>query len=139
MVYGVWLIGVSGCSEVGPARVEVEGRVVLDGIPIDGAMIVFAPVGEGVSAAGMIVGGRYAIASEMGPSLGEYWVRINPVEPELGASVLAGESHPVSAKRVPDIYQREGALRVRFTEPLKQQFDVELSSKGNIVWRSGGG
>lgn len=73
-----WVAVACGClASVGCSRVTVEGRVTLDGQPVDGGSISFLPEAAGRRPAwATIRQGRYAIAGKAGLAAGRHRVEI---------------------------------------------------------------
>ena len=94
-------VGVAGCSR-GPARPEVqfvEGVVMLDGAPVEGATVGFVPAGAGLGAFGRTLSdGRFSLTSARGgtPSAGalaaDYFVTVQKVEGDAPPTDAAGSA-----------------------------------------------
>ena len=67
----------AGCGRSGPAVQYVEGIVTLDGTPVGGAIVTFAPSGAGLGAAGTT------------DALGAY--RLNALSARAGAGTMPGD------------------------------------------------
>jgi len=70
------LLVLPGCS----GRAAVQGSVTLNGAPVDGGVIVFAPAKGGSSqptVSADIVGGKYSLPAGKGPTPGSYRVSIS--------------------------------------------------------------
>lgn len=74
---GGLIAGIAGCGRSGPAVQYVEGIVTLDGTPVGGAIVTFAPSGAGLGAAGTT------------NALGVY--RLNALSARAGAGTMAGD------------------------------------------------
>ena len=74
---GGLIAGIAGCGRSGPAVQYVEGIVTLDGAPVGGAIVTFAPSGAGLGAAGTT------------DALGVY--RLNALSARAGAGTVAGD------------------------------------------------
>src|SRR4051812_5184212 len=72
------LLLLTGCGDSG--RASVEGKVTLDGQPVDGGRIMFIPLGNEdnrrVFANAMIVEGKFELGPDNGPNLGRNKVEI---------------------------------------------------------------
>jgi hypothetical protein len=80
-VCGLMVLIVSvGCGGgySGPARGAVQGRVMIDGAPVEEGVIAFIPAAgtSGPSAGGVVLAGNYSIPEEKGPVVGTYRVEI---------------------------------------------------------------
>ena len=75
-----------GAGTSRPPTAAVQGRVTLDGKPVDQALITFIPTGtaNGPNAVGLIELGEYALEPENGPVIGSMRVEIReaPAEDE---------------------------------------------------------
>lgn len=125
------LIASNGCG--GERRGHVEGRVSLDGVPIDGGEIRFLP-NIGLPACADIIQGQYVIPAARGPSLGPVRVEVRWTR-KTGKKVLAlppappGSLIEETAQAVPARFNRESELQVEI-KPGKNSFDFALDSRG---------
>ncbi len=119
-----------GCGDSGIRRYAAKGRVTLDGQPVNNATLILTPKGEGLAAAAVIRDGLFELPAEVGPSAGEFGVRINPHEVEI-EEVAANARPPKSnaRPRIPKMYQREGMLNAKITGEPDQSLVFELASK----------
>jgi len=104
--------------------------VTLDGQPVNNATLIMTPKGEGWAAAAVIRDGLFEFPADVGPSAGEFGVRINPNEVEI--EEVAESAYPPKANsrpRIPKIYQRDGVLNAKITGEPNQSLVFELSSK----------
>lgn len=84
--------GLAGCGPRGPVVAFVEGEVILDGQPVDGATVSFAPTdGAGLPAIGKTDGtGRFNLTSTRGGTpnagavVGRYAVTVSKIGYDLG-------------------------------------------------------
>ena len=104
------LLTISGCGP-GDGRLAVSGAVVLDGNPLDGALISFRPSGDtqGPSSGGSIQQGRYEISAANGLLPGTYDVTIVAMK-ETGRII-----NDPQKGQVPELVQ------VRFQQPPGQR------------------
>jgi hypothetical protein len=117
-----------GCADKSPQRMAVSGTVSLDTKPVGNATIVFTPIGHGLAAAAVIENGNFAMTEENGPTIGEFHVRINPMEAEIeqvNPTELSGANR---RPLVPKIYQREGKLRATISAEPNQKLEFKLLS-----------
>ncbi len=94
----VLLCLLSGCGS-GPALYQVSGIVTVDGEPVEGLMVAFAPVTEGMSGAGRTDAmGKYTITCSQGRGLpaGEYNVAIKEATAVVNSG-SASESQAVES------------------------------------------
>lgn len=98
----ILLIAQSGCSESGPPLGVVSGTVTLDGAPLAGAAIVFAPKAQAVDAGSSSgktgMDGKYTLefgSSRKGAYLGDHSVIVehkNHFQTDLTATVKEGKN-----------------------------------------------
>ena len=120
------LAGCGGNSELA----SVTGTVTLDGKPLEGAQVVFAPTSSGATAYGRTdAKGRYEMMfsdSEKGAWLGENIVRISTEDVGTGDSAAKKEV-------VPAVYNLRSNLRAS-VEKKANTFDFALeSNSGKVV------
>ena len=109
----------SGCGE--PAPVSIEGRVKLDGRPLDEAAIQFVPEAAGRRTTGCVVeNGAYRLPAENGLLPGDYRVDVLDLPP------LAHSSEP--RRPFPHRYSKNSPLAVSIEPGGPRQFDFELRS-----------
>ena len=119
------LLLAAGCG--GASRGAVNGKVTLDGKPVDGGMISFIPetAEQGKPAWTDIVAGEYSLDVSRGPAVGPNRVEIrwlrktgrkSPYDPHLDEMREA----------VPDRYNSDSELRVEVKSGANQ-FDFKLS------------
>lgn len=125
----------TGCSSSSVTLVTVEGRVTLDGEPLEAAIVRFIPVvtEDGISvrpSSGKTdADGRYVLAystTQSGIRPGTYQVQITTYVPPVP------EVAPVVPERVPDVYNGASTLTAEVTEK-KSTFDFELTSDAGKV------
>ena len=117
-----------GCTDTSPQRIAVGGTVTLDSNPIGNSTIILTPIGPGLAAAAVIDNGRFAMTEENGPTIGDFHVRINPMEAEI-EDVKPAELPRVNRRPlVPKIYQRDGKLRTTISADPNQQLEFRLLS-----------
>lgn len=117
-----------GCSDKSPQRIAVSGTVTLDAKPISNSTIIFTPIGPGLAAAAVIENGRFAMTEENGPTIGEFQIRINPMEAEIEAANPVELSRANRRPLIPKVYQREGKLRAAITAEPNQTLEFKLLS-----------
>lgn len=123
MVGLVWLTTTAGC---GPAPAAIEGRVTLDGGPLDEAAVLFVPLdAERQKTGGAIKQGSYQIPASDGLLPGKYRVEIIDNPPLHG---------PPSGRRrraFPYRYANESPLQVEVAEGAVGKglrFDFQLTT-----------
>jgi hypothetical protein len=130
---GAAVIGLAlsvGCGPGGPDVATVEGTVLLDGKPLEGAMVLFTPT-AGRPAGGLTdASGHYELvysADRGGAMLGEHTVTIStfrPGDPDEGDVGVP--------EKVPARYNVQSDLK-RTVEDKDNVIDFELDSKGKII------
>lgn len=124
------VFGFSGCGKQQSTveRIQVEGKVTLDGNPIEKGVITFIPAGKGATAGAEIKSGQFKIPQDQGPSPGEYRVEIDSSVP-TGKKILDtdGETMVDEFKNgVPPRFNRQTELTVTLKNGENQQlFDLE--------------
>jgi hypothetical protein len=126
----VLLGSVVGCGDANLGR--VRGTVTLDGQPLDGAMVTFAPVEGGRPAAGRTdAQGRYQLVysrDSSGAMIGEHLVTISTYDERPGEN---GEDL-IIPERVPARYNANSELK-KTVESGSNEINFELESEGAIV------
>lgn len=125
------LLAVAGCG--GSANIPIQGTVTLDGQPVEGpATIIFYPEAgtESPSASGDIVGGKYEIPADKGPSAGAFRVEITWPKPtgKKIASVDPGMPAEEIAEAIPAKYNKDSELKVEI-DSGKTEHNFDLKSK----------
>lgn len=120
---------VVGCGSSGPETGRVEGRVVLDGVPLDRAIVTFLPDAGGRSSVGETdAGGVYELhfsADDAGALLGGHKVQISTsrmIDNEDGGT----ENLP---ERVPPRYNRDTELTAQ-VKAGSNEYNFDLQSGG---------
>jgi hypothetical protein len=127
-------LALNGCSSA--RRAAVEGSVSLDGQPVDGGIIVFAPEEyreNGIERAVVkadIKDGKYSLDPAQGPVVGNYRVEIH-WKKKTGRLVPSddppGTKHE-EVEVIPRVYH-EGSRTVVEIKPGDNKFDYPLRSK----------
>ena len=121
---------VFGCGDANLGR--VQGTVTLDGQPLEGAMVTFAPVEGGRPAAGRTdARGRYQLVYSRdagGAMIGEHLVTISTYDERPGEN----DEDQIIPERVPAQYNANSELKVT-VEPGSNEMNFELESEGEIV------
>ena len=128
------LLGCAGCGKSnGPTRAAVGGRVTLDGKEIDVGTIAFYPTAglQGPVAGGSIQNGRYSIARDRGPIVGQNRVEIHASK-KTGRQVQApmaerGVMTDESVEAVPACYNTQSKI-VADVKSGSNTFDYELTA-----------
>ena len=124
------LIALAGCG--GGDRRAVEGTVTLDGQPLEGGEIVFRPIDntEGPSAGSDIADGRFAIASQDVPFVGEYRVEIRAWRPTgRRLDPDSGEMVTFSEQFLPPRYNERSELRETVAPDGPNSFTFEIETR----------
>lgn len=128
----VMLVGICGCSskpEDGISRVAVNGKVSLDGQPLESGYVTFTPQGDGPSAGGEIKSGQYAIDAGSGPSVGQYRVEIRSMIP-TGRKIpnydgAPGEMMEETYNQIPPNYNTRSELTVEVKPDSTHDFNLQ--------------
>ena len=121
-----------GCSESGPQRATVSGKVLVDGQPLQHGSINFLPTegNDGPTAGAAIEDGRYQIEREKGVTLGKNLVQIHCVQ-KTGRKIpdrLSDELVDEWAEMLPAEYNSRSTL-VRDITPGTNTLDFDLKGK----------
>jgi hypothetical protein len=123
------LVSLAGC---GPGvSASANGRITLDGLPLDDATISFVPMSGGQRNAGWatIANGRYAIPASNGLGIGQFRVEIRALRAIGEKSNQNDPTLPVPAKEVvPSRYNSKSEL-VADIKPGENTQDFDLTSK----------
>lgn len=124
----ILLASAVGCSNSEP-RFELKGEVTLDGVPLENATLILTPKGKGQAVAANIVDGKFQVPENLGPTLGDYHARINPLDgnddPE---SFIANARSGKKKQLIPKEYQSDGKLTVSVKGTPDEAFQLELKS-----------
>jgi len=142
----VALGGLAGCStkvedkwtKDRPKMYPVSGTVLLDGVPLTGALVTLRPQGQGVAAVGMTdVSGNYRVTTydaNDGAAAGPFLVSValyQAPEPPPGYNPETSPPLPpaklISPAKFAD-FEKSG-LQVTVSETGKNVFDFDLTSK----------
>ncbi len=149
VVAGILLVACSGC---GSRMVKVEGRVTLDGKPLNWATVAFIPIeGRGPSGNGLSDSeGHFRLTTFTtgdGVPVGDYKVMVTIAEPPppmevnetmTTAQVMAmyaeamkeRKKHPVKLPEIPDVYKDAARTPLKQRVPPGGEVLVELHSDG---------
>jgi hypothetical protein len=129
-------IGFCGLAGCGPHtdRLELSGKVTLNGEPIDGGAMRFTSVsGKKMSSGAMINGGYYKVPAEKGLLPGIYRVEIsapdNAAPPVMVRSSPGGPGSPAAPERIPDEYNSDSKHTIEVAAGADNHFDFEIASK----------
>jgi len=134
------LLPCTGCgSSSEGVRAAVQGKVTLDGKPLEAAAIVFhCGQGEGkITAFGLVENGSFEIAAEEGPLVGKARVEFQPkpidqatFEEELDKTTSRRRSRPkLTVVDIPLQYGPESTLTAHVTEDGENTFDFALETR----------
>lgn len=106
--------------------VPIEGKVTLNGLPLDNALIRFQPTDKTKGPAGVVPvkQGTYSLDRKHGIPIGEFRAEISDL-PTEGEPPPGQRLAPKSAPRVPERYQTHNSFVVRTAPgPNKQDFNL---------------
>lgn len=133
-VLALALLALPSCSTAARDRVAVSGQVTFDDRPLENGQVVFEPRGQGRMAIAQLIGGRYAIASERGPTAGEYIVRITASRPTgekaSGGPTSGGEFRDVYTQFLPARYNDASELIVQI-DPAQGDVEKDFELRSN--------
>jgi hypothetical protein len=124
----------AGCG--GGSR--IEGKVTLDGQPVDGGGIAFIDSSGGKTASGRIEGGKYSIEAQLPP--GSYKVEINWLKP-TGKQVQNKSDPGTSVDETKQVIPMEYNTNSKLTADIKSgsnTFNFDLKGGGPIDNRQPG-
>jgi hypothetical protein len=148
MLAGLTVVAVLGCGQKSPLdTVPISGTVKLDGTPVEGAKVVFAPTSTTGSAASGVTdsSGRYELTTLTpgdGALAGSYVVMISKTEQVGGdavsQAVKPGMSDEEATKAAMEAYVAGGEAEPEFTDelpakykdPATSGFKAEVSKEG---------
>ena len=126
------VLGFSGCSQQEKvARQRIEGKVLLDGEPLDHGSVRFEPQGAkvGISAGAVIDKGRFVINVDKGLPTGQYKVAISSPEGGSTEPKMSDLSVPPPRERIPAKYNTQTELTVDVDAAMVNEIVFELTSK----------
>jgi hypothetical protein len=131
---GLGLLLVAGCGQrnySGPRRYALEGKVTIDGQPIDFGSISFLPAAGGSErvSGGLITDGVYSVPEEMGANAGAYRVEIR-WRKTTGKKLRdpdSGEMYDERKEGLPPRYHTDSQLTAEVSEK-QTRFDFDLKS-----------
>jgi hypothetical protein len=117
-----------GCSNSEP-RFEMKGQITLNGKPLENATLIFTPKRKGQVVAAIVVHGTFTVPQAIGPTLGEYSVRVNPLDGHGDPESFVTHSKVGKNQQViPKTYQGDGKLSVSVTGTPGETLLLELFS-----------
>jgi hypothetical protein len=125
-----------GCGKGdGLNRASVEGKVSLDGAPVEQGSITFVPASgtKGPTAGGMVEKGRYSISAAKGPVVGQYSVEIHAPR-KSGKKVQApmapaGTMTDATVDAAPAQYNSKSTLK-KEVKAGRNEIDFDMNSDG---------
>ncbi|WP_339749241.1 hypothetical protein [uncultured Rubinisphaera sp.] len=130
VLLGLCSLFMIGCGGDGIDRVDVVGKVTLDGAPLnEGASITFIPVGPGPAAGAVIEGDQYTMLGDRAPGPGEYRVEIRSPRP-TGKQVLGTDGvtmEPSFEEAVPEKYNTNTELKANLSSGETNTVDFILT------------
>jgi hypothetical protein len=118
-------------------RLEISGKVTLDGRPLDRGSIRFTSLGEqqAMATGAMIQNGAYFIPQEKGLLPGEYHLEIHAPDPDAPpirvSATPGGPSIPVQPDRIPPDYNVESNKKITVTADGSNEFDFDIVGKSS--------
>lgn len=135
MAVAAFAAGLWGCGSADDyARIPVQGRITLDGRPLESGTISFAPLNAGPSTQGAIADGAYAIGRSTGPAAGTYRVEIHSMRPtgrRVPDNDNPGETIEEVRNAIPDRYNVRSELRAEVKTGAGTPIDFALESRGD--------
>ncbi len=122
----------TGCTPAGPPRQAVSGTVTLDGKLASGMIVIFKPTGsDQVGAVAEVIHGKFALNTDIGPSVGKHDVTFDTIEPDLEdyEQLRAAGEQPFSKVKLHPRYRRAGVLSASVQQGAANSFEFELSSR----------
>ena len=121
-----------GCGGEETGRKSVCGTVTLDGEPVGGGTISFAPQDgtQGYSVTGVMdENGYYEVGYDSGPTTGNYAAMVNWKQPtgEKSIDQASGITMDVTAEAIPPKYNMNTELVVEINEG-SNEYDFELTT-----------
>lgn len=122
-----------GC-ESKPRRLGIQGRVVVDGAPLEFGSITFVPSFGGPKASAVIEKGQYNVDAARGPLAGEMEVQVRAprISPDRAPPTTSDEwlrLLAVAPELLPARYNSESELRATVTTAGPNEFNFDLQSK----------
>ena len=133
LLCAVWAMSsLAGCSDSGPKRFGVTGKVDFDGKPVSTGTIRFEPAGKEIfSAEGLIADGNYSIAAERGLTTGDYQVYISSADPKQMVKPEeapgGGGIRPMAKDIIPKKYNLKTTLKGSVKDSPSNVLDYSLS------------
>lgn len=129
ILYGIFLVAISGCGDKGPKLGTVTGTITLEGNPVEGAFVQFLPLFEqGVEVQSEFktdANGYYEVrysVERLGAMLGNYRVQISTQDSEKDPETGAIKAVP---EKIPKHYVRDSALEFEVQSgPNDATFDL---------------
>lgn len=127
-----FVVGCAAKKYDGAERIPLQGKVTVDGRPLDAGTISFVPidVNSGRPSGGSILGGEYNVAEAMGANAGSYRVEIH-WQKSTGKKTRAIDSDEMIEQRaegLPAKYHKNSELKAEVA-PDKTVFDFDLLTK----------
>lgn len=136
--FGLMLLAVLGCGQQSGEKLDtvpISGTVTLDGAPVEGVSVVFAPTGGGGMAASGKTdsSGHYKLTTrdpDDGAMAGSYVVMLSKTEGEGPASeaVKPGMSEEEATKAAMEAYVASGQAETKFKDLLPAKYKDPAAS-----------
>lgn len=119
-----------GCSSA-ETYFPISGLVTVDDQPLKKGVITLYPTGQGTTVGGEINDGKFSLARESGPSVGNYRVEIVAFKPsgKKEFDVDLNQQIDVEVQYLPAIYNEKSTLTCEVKADGKNEFEFKLKSK----------
>ena len=127
------MLAIAGCGPTSD-RLQVSGKISLDGVPLDAGSIRFISTGEKLISSGAKVRhGEYLIPQEKGLPPGTYRIRITAADTAAAPVVIrtgpGDPGTPTQPERIPAEYNSQSQHTVDVTAGGDNSFVFEIASQ----------
>ncbi|MFI4874653.1 MAG: hypothetical protein ACIALR_04920 [Blastopirellula sp. JB062] len=127
----ILLLSLAGCSQ-SDGLISVTGTVTFEGEPVEKGAISMIPVdGAGVTAGGVIAGGRYHVRSSPGKVSVLIYGQRKTENPNASPEEIERGMNFSTKQYVPAAYNDQSKLRITISES-NRNFDFDLTQQGEI-------
>lgn len=125
----------SGCDSDPLGRKAIQGKVTLDGQPLNTGSVEFHPTSAGggaVQSGAIIAAGSYSIPRAQGLPPGTYRVMVFATEeaPPLPPDHMPGDDVPEPKSLIPSQWNTDSQHTIEVTESGDNEFNFEITTKG---------
>lgn len=139
----VIFVAIAGCSESGPLRAPIHGKVTVAGQPLAAGRILFTPVApnQGPATSAVITAGEYKIPKDEGPVIGSNRVEVE-ADLNLGfalddeASFAKRGGKPLPPNPIPPQFNRDSQLVVEVKPGAENSYDVTVPQSRHAAARA---